>query len=171
VISSGRRVLVSIILSIPSALRAHRRRSRSCSIARSDAGRAPSCRPDHRSKADSAVHWRRNETDSDALAGEGEGVRSGWARAHRLFPAKSTEKEIARRPEGGWSGDSCAAAIATRMTTQDREITSGNGDPRSGEFSIIAPSSRSEKCCPAIRQSRRKFFIEIIYDQLDRADG
>jgi len=100
------------------------------------------------------------------LAGEGEGVRSGVGEGGTDCSGEiDGEGDSPGVPKELELGDSCAAAIATRMTTQDREITIWKRRSAIRDLSIIAPV-HVRKMLSRHFAVAQKFFIEIIYDQL-----
>ena len=100
------------------------------------------------------------------LAGEGEGVCSGVSEGGTDCSGEiDGEGDSPGVGEGVGVGDSCAAAIATGMTTQEREMTIWKRRLAMRDLSIIAPVHVRKNVVPPFAVAQ-KFFIEIIYDQL-----
>ena len=100
------------------------------------------------------------------LAGEGEGVCSGVGEgATDCCGEIEGEADSPGVGEGVGVGDSCAAAIATRMTTQEREKTIWKRRSAIRDSSIIAPVQVRENVVSPFAVVQ-KFFIEIICDKL-----
>ncbi len=100
------------------------------------------------------------------LAGEGEGVCSGAGEVGTDCSGEiDGEGDSPGVAEAVGGGDSCAAAIATRMTTQDREITIWKRRSAIRDLSIIAPVHVRKNVVPPFAVVQ-KFFIEIICDKL-----
>ena len=100
------------------------------------------------------------------LAGEGEGVCSGVGEGSRVCSGEiDGEGESPGVGEGIGVADSCAAAIATRMTTQQKEMKMWKRQSAIRDLSIIAPVHVRKNVVPPFAVAQ-KFFIEIICDQL-----
>ena len=99
------------------------------------------------------------------LAGEGEGVCSGVGEGGTDCPGEIEEGDSPGVGEGVGVGDSCAAAIATRMATQEREMKMWKRRSAIRDLSIIAPVHVRKNVVPPFAVVQ-KFFIEIICDQL-----
>ena len=100
------------------------------------------------------------------LAGEGEGVCSGVGEGGTDCSGEiDGEGDSPGVGEGVGVGDSCAAAIATRMTTQESKVTIWKQDFAIRDLSIIAPVHVRKNVVPPFAVAQ-KFFIEIIYEQL-----
>ncbi len=100
------------------------------------------------------------------LAGEGEGVCSGVGdRDTDCSGEMDGERDSPGVGEGVGVGDSCAAAIATRMTTQEREMTIWKRRLAMRDLSIVAPVHVRKNVVPPFAVVQ-KFFIEIICDKL-----
>ena len=100
------------------------------------------------------------------LAGEGEGVCSGVGEGGTYCPGEIEEEgDSPGVGEGVGVGDSCAAAIATRMETQEREMKMWKRRSAIRDLSIIAPVHVRKNVVPPFAVAQ-KFFIEIICDQL-----
>ncbi len=100
------------------------------------------------------------------LAGEGEGVCSGVDEGGTDCSGEiDGEGDSPGVAEGVGVGDSCAAAIATRMTTQEREMTIWKRRLAMRDLSIVAPVHVRKNVVPPFAVVQ-KFFIEIICDKL-----
>ena len=100
------------------------------------------------------------------LAGEGAGVCSGVGdRDTDCSGEIDGEGDSPGVGEGVGVGDSCAAAIATRMTTQEREMTLWKRRLAMRDLSIVAPVHVRKNVVPPFAVAQ-KFFIEIICDKL-----
>ncbi len=100
------------------------------------------------------------------LAGEGEGVCSGVGEGGTDCSGEiDGEGDSPGVAEGVGVGDSCAAAIATRMTTQEREMTIWKRRLAMRDLSIVAPVHVRKNVVPPFAVVQ-KFFIEIICDKL-----
>ena len=100
------------------------------------------------------------------LAGEGEGVCSGVSEGGTDCSGEiDGEGDSPGVGEGVGVGDSCAAAIATGMTTQEREMTIWKRRLAMRDLSIIAPVHVRKNVVPPFAVAQ-KFFIEIICDKL-----
>src|SRR5436190_9378436 len=100
------------------------------------------------------------------LAGEGEGVCSGAGEVGTDCSGEiDGEGDSPGVAEAVGVGDSCAAAIATRMTTQEREMTIWKRRLAMRDLSIVAPVHVRKNVVPPFAVVQ-KFFIEIICDKL-----
>ncbi len=100
------------------------------------------------------------------LAGEGEGLCSGVGEGGTDCSGEiDGEGDSPGVGEGVGVGDSCAAAIATRMTTQEREMTIWKRRLAMRDLSIVAPVHVRKNVVPPFAVVQ-KFFIEIICDKL-----
>ena len=100
------------------------------------------------------------------LAGEGEGVCSGVGEGGPDCSGEiDGEGDSPGVAEAVGVGDSCAAAIATRMTTQEREMTIWKRRLAMRDLSIVAPVHVRKNVVPPFAVVQ-KFFIEIICDKL-----
>ena len=100
------------------------------------------------------------------LAGEGEAVCSGVGEGGTVCSGEiDGEGDSPGVGEGVGVGDSCAAAIATRMTTQEREMKMWKRRSAIRGLSIIAPVHVRKNVVPPFAVAQ-KFFIEIICEQL-----
>ena len=100
------------------------------------------------------------------LAGEGEGVCSGVGEGSRVCSGEiDGEGDSSGVGEAVCAGNSCAAAIATRMTTQQKEMKMWKRQSAIRDLSIIAPVHVRKNVVPPFAVAQ-KFFIEIICDQL-----
>ena len=100
------------------------------------------------------------------LAGEGEAVCSGLGEGSRVCSGEiDGEGDSSGVGEAVGAGDSCAAAIATRMTTQQKEMKMWKRQSAIRDLSIIAPVHVRKNVVPPFAVAQ-KFFIEIICDKL-----
>ena len=100
------------------------------------------------------------------LAGESEGVCSGVGEGGTDCSGEiDGEGDSPGVGEGVGVGDSCAAAIATRMTTQEREMTMWKRRPAIRDLSIITPVHVRKNVVPPFAVVQ-KCFIAIICDKL-----
>src|SRR5947208_7370113 len=100
------------------------------------------------------------------LAGEGEGVCSGVGEGGPDCSGEiDGEGDSPGVAEGVGVGDSCAAAIATRMTTQEREMTIWKRRLAMRDLSIVAPVHVRKNVVPPFAVVQ-KLFIEIICHKL-----
>ena len=100
------------------------------------------------------------------LAGEGEGLCSGVGEGGTDCSGEiDGEGDSPGVGEGVGVGDSCAAAIATRMTTQEREMTIWKRRLAMRDLSIVAPVHVRKNVVPPFAVVQ-KFFIAIICDKL-----
>ena len=100
------------------------------------------------------------------FAGEGEGVCSGVGEGGTDCSGEiEGEGDSPDAGEGVGVGDSCAAAIATRMTTQEREMKMWKRRSAIRGLSIIAPVHVRKNIVPPFAVAQ-KIFIEIICDKL-----
>ena len=100
------------------------------------------------------------------LVGEGEGVCSvvgeGGTDCSGEIDGEGDSPGVG---EGVGVGASCAAAIAKRMTTQEREMTMWKRRSAIRDLSIIGPVHVRKDVVPPFAVAQ-KFFIEIICDKL-----
>ena len=100
------------------------------------------------------------------LEGAGKAVCSGVSEGGTVCPGEiDGEGDSPDVREGIGVGDSCAAAIATRMTTHEREMKMWKRRSAIRDLSIIAPVHVRKNVVPPFAVAQ-KFFIEIICDQL-----
>ncbi len=100
------------------------------------------------------------------LAGEGEAVCSGVGEGGTVCSGEIDGEGVSPGVgEGVGVGDSCAAAIATRMMTQEREMKMWKRRSAIRDLSIISPVHVRKNVVPPFAVAQ-KFFIEIICDQL-----
>lgn len=99
------------------------------------------------------------------LAGEGEGVCSGVGEGGTDCSGEiDGEGDSPGVGEGVGVGDSCAAAIATKMA-QESKVTLWKRRSAIRNLSIVAPVQVRKNVVPPFAVAQ-KFFIEIICDQL-----
>ena len=99
------------------------------------------------------------------LAGEGEGVCSGVGEGGTNCSGEiSGERGSIGVGEGVGVGDSCAAAIATKMA-QESKVTIWKRWSAIRDLSIVAPVQVRKNVVPPFAVAQ-KFFIEIICDKL-----
>jgi hypothetical protein len=100
------------------------------------------------------------------LAGEGEAVCSGVGEGGTVCSGEiDGEGDSPGVGEGVGVGDSCAAAIATRVTTQEREMKMWKRRCAIRDLSIVVPVHVRKNVVPPFAVAE-KFFIEIICEQL-----